>query len=170
MTSYCGVEVIVRRPTPSNARRYTLLLIFCITQFLYALTNSTLFSAIPTLVRKLGFTQSQSVWIISGVPVGFCIPSPYGESCLPVADERIFTTYLRSGKISGIYTPKYTFITGKFIVGVISIGLGFVSDGILFLAMSANRLRSFAAIARTDYYSRIAHRTIGSSLALRTFP
>lgn len=65
MTSYCGVEVIVRRPTPSNARRYTLLLIFCITQFLYALTNSALFSAIPTLVRKLGFTQSQSVWTIS---------------------------------------------------------------------------------------------------------
>lgn len=134
-TSDCDVEVIVRRPTPSNARRYTLLLIFCITQFLYALTNSALFSAIPSLVRKFGFTQSQSVWIISAYQLTFA------------------SFLLMSGKISDIYSPKYTFITGKFIIGVISIGLGFVSDSILFLA-----LRALSGIA--------ASLTIPSALAL----
>jgi hypothetical protein len=58
-----------------------------------------------------------------------------------------------SGKISDIYNPKYTFLTGKFFLGVISIGLGFVSDGILFLA-----LRALSGIA--------ASLTIPSALAL----
>ncbi|KAG1851174.1 MFS general substrate transporter [Suillus subluteus] len=135
ITSACDVEVVVRRPTPSNVRRYTLLLIFCITQFIYALTNSALFSAIPSLVRKFGFTQSQSVWIISAYQLTFA------------------SFLLMSGKISDIYNPKHTFITGKFIVGVISIGLGFVSDGILFLA-----LRALSGIA--------ASLTVPSALAL----
>lgn len=71
MTSDGDGEVVVRRAVPSNARRYTLLLIFCVTQFLYTLTNSALFSAIPSLVRKFGFTQSQSVWIISAYQLTF---------------------------------------------------------------------------------------------------
>ncbi|KAG2072285.1 MFS general substrate transporter [Suillus decipiens] len=82
-------------------------------QFLYVLTDSVLFSVIPTLVRKFGFTQSQSVWIIS-------------------AYQLTFASFLHmSGKISDIHGPC------KFIVGAISIGLGFVSDGISFLAMRA---------------------------------
>ncbi|KAG2121415.1 MFS general substrate transporter [Suillus cothurnatus] len=133
--SDCVVEEVVQRPTPSNARRYTLLLIFCITQFLYTLTNSALFSAIPALVRRFGFTQSQSVWIISAYQLTFA------------------SFLLMSGKISDIYNPKYTFLTGKFFLGVISIGLGFVSDGILFLA-----LRALSGIA--------ASLTIPSALAL----
>lgn len=77
-------------------------------QFLYALTDSVLFSVIPTLVRKFGFTQSQSVWVIS-------------------AYQLTFASFLHmSGKISDIHGPW-----------VISIGLGFVSDGMLFLAMRA---------------------------------
>lgn len=135
MTSDGDGEVVVRRPVPSNARRYTLLLIFCITQFLYTLTNSALFSAIPSLVRKFGLTQSQSVWIISAYQLTFA------------------SFLLMSGKISDIYNPKYTFITGKFILGVICIGIGFVSDGILFLA-----LRALSGIA--------ASLTIPSALAL----
>ncbi|KAG0708281.1 MFS general substrate transporter [Suillus ampliporus] len=129
------LEPVVRRPTISNAHRYTLLLIFCITQFLYSLTNSALFSAIPSLVRKFDFTQSQSVWIISAYQLTFA------------------SFLLMSGKIGDIYNPKYTFITGKFIVGVISIGLGFVSDGILFLV-----LRALCGIA--------ASLTVPSALAL----
>ncbi|KAG1745540.1 MFS general substrate transporter [Suillus paluster] len=128
-------EPVVRRPTLSNAHRYTLLLIFCITQFLYTLTNSALFSALPSLVRKFDFTQSQSVWIISAYQLSFA------------------SFLLMSGKISDIYNPKYTFITGKLILGIISIGLGFVSDGILFLA-----LRALSGIA--------ASLTVPSALAL----
>ncbi|KAG1727619.1 major facilitator superfamily domain-containing protein [Suillus lakei] len=135
------LEHVVRRPTLSNAHRYTLLLIFCITQFLYTTTNSALFSAIPSLVQKFDFTQSQSVWIISAYQLTFA------------------SFLLMSGKISDIYNPKYTFITGKFILGAISIGLGFAPDGILFLA-----LRALSGIA--------ASLTIPSALALliRFFP
>ncbi|KAG2153646.1 MFS general substrate transporter [Suillus bovinus] len=135
ITSDDDAKVVVQRPLPSNARRYTLLLIFCITQFLYTLTNSALFSAIPSLVRNFGFTQSQSVWIISAYQLTFA------------------SFLLMSGKISDIYSPKYTFITGKFILGVISIGIGFASNGILFLA-----LRALSGIA--------ASLTIPSALAL----
>ncbi|KAG2342562.1 MFS general substrate transporter [Suillus weaverae] len=135
VTSDYDGKLVVQRPTPSNTRRYTLLLIFCITQFLYTLTNSALFSAIPFLVRKFGFTKSQSVWIISAYQLTFA------------------SFLLMSGKISDIYNPKYTFLTGKFILGVISIGLGFVSDGILFLT-----LRALSGIA--------ASLTIPSALAL----
>lgn len=134
-SSDLDVEHLDRRPTLSNVHRYTLLLIFCITQFLYTTTNSALFSAIPTLVRKFDFTQSQSVWIISAYQLTFA------------------SFLLMSGKISDIYNPKYTFLAGKFILGVICIGLGFVSDGILFLA-----LRALSGIA--------ASLTVPSALAL----
>lgn len=134
-TSVCDVDVVVERPTPSNARRYTLLFIFCITQFLYTLTNSALFSAIPSLVRKFDFAQSQSIWIISAYQLTFA------------------SFLLMSGKISDIYNPKYTFIIGKFILAILCIGLGFVSDGILFLA-----LRALSGIA--------ASLTVPSALAL----
>src|SRR6267154_4343460 len=62
---------VVRRPTLSNAHKYTLLSIFCIAQFVDTLGGSALFSAIPTLVRKFDFTESQSVWIISAYQLTF---------------------------------------------------------------------------------------------------
>ena len=55
----------------SVARRYFLLLIFCLAQFLDAFNNSALFSAIPSLVRDLGFTEAESTWIISAFQLTF---------------------------------------------------------------------------------------------------
>lgn len=52
-------------------RRYTLLVIFCLAQFLDAFNNSALFSAIPSLVRDLGFTESDSTWLISAFQLTF---------------------------------------------------------------------------------------------------
>lgn len=96
-TSVCDVDVVVERPTPSNARRYTLLLIFCITQFLYTLTNSALFSAIPSLVRKFGLAQSQSVWIISAYQLTFA-SFLLMVSLVFVVNERILPHIYRAEK------------------------------------------------------------------------
>lgn len=55
----------------SAARRYTLLIIFCLAQFLDAMNNGTLFSAIPTLVAELDMTSNESTWLISGFQLTF---------------------------------------------------------------------------------------------------
>ena len=55
----------------STARRYLLLLIFCLAQFLDAFNNSALFSAIPVLVRDLDMSEAESTWIISAFQLTF---------------------------------------------------------------------------------------------------
>lgn len=55
----------------SLARRYVLLIIFCLAQFLDAFNNSALFSAIPSLVEDLGMTQGEATWIISAFQLTF---------------------------------------------------------------------------------------------------
>lgn len=49
----------------SNARRYTLLITFCLAQFLDAFINAALFSAMPSLIDSLGFTESETTWVMS---------------------------------------------------------------------------------------------------------
>ena len=55
----------------SVARRYLLLIIFCLAQFLDAFNNSALFSAIPSLVTSLDMNESESTWIISAFQLTF---------------------------------------------------------------------------------------------------
>ena len=49
----------------SSARRYTLLITFCLAQFLDAFINAALFSAMPSLINSLGFTESETTWVMS---------------------------------------------------------------------------------------------------------
>ena len=55
----------------SVTRRYLLLILFCLAQFLDAFNNSALFSAIPSLVESLGMTESESTWLISAFQLTF---------------------------------------------------------------------------------------------------
>lgn len=55
----------------SPARRYVLLVIFCLAQFLDAFNNSSLFSAIPSLVIHLHIGEGESTWIISAFQLTF---------------------------------------------------------------------------------------------------
>lgn len=64
-------EDLAMSPVLSTFRRYVLLLIFCLAQFLDAFNNSALFPAIPTLVDALGMTSSEQVWIISAFQLTF---------------------------------------------------------------------------------------------------
>ncbi|KAI0804543.1 major facilitator superfamily domain-containing protein [Irpex lacteus] len=103
----------------SVVKRYTLLVIFCLAQFLDAMNNCALFSAIPSLVIDLGMTQNESTWIIAGFQLTFS------------------SFLLISGRISDVYNPKLSFITGIFMLGVLSIGAGFVNSKIVLIVLRA---------------------------------
>ncbi|KAL1942302.1 hypothetical protein VTO73DRAFT_6366 [Trametes versicolor] len=103
----------------SPARRYVLLLIFCLAQFLDAFNNSALFSAIPSLVVSLGMSEAESTWIISAFQLTFA------------------SFLLISGRISDVYNPKFAFIGGVAVLGILSIGAGFVTNKIPLIVLRA---------------------------------
>ncbi|KAI0776916.1 MFS general substrate transporter [Trametes elegans] len=103
----------------SPARRYVLLLIFCLAQFLDAFNNSALFSAIPSLVISLGMSEAESTWIISAFQLTFA------------------SFLLISGRISDVYNPKFAFIGGVAVLGILSIGAGFVTSKIPLIVLRA---------------------------------
>ncbi|KAF7796427.1 hypothetical protein EIP86_007604 [Pleurotus ostreatoroseus] len=90
-----------------------------VAQFLDAFNNSALFSAIPSLIRDLGFTEGESTWLISAFQLTFA------------------SFLLISGRISDVYNPKYAFIFGVSALGCISIGGGFVKDKITLIVLRA---------------------------------
>ncbi|KAI0699504.1 MFS general substrate transporter [Cerioporus squamosus] len=103
----------------STARRYVLLIIFCLAQFLDAFNNSALFSAIPALVTSLDMNEAESTWIISAFQLTFA------------------SFLLISGRISDVYNPKFAFIGGVSGLGVLSIGAGFVTSKIPLIVLRA---------------------------------
>ena len=97
----------------SSARRYVLLVVFCLAQFLDAYNAAALFSAIPAIVTSLKMTEAESTWIISAFQltfasflliVSFSIPPScrYLLTRLPVVDNSV----LQSGRISDVYNPS----------------------------------------------------------------
>ncbi|KZT65692.1 MFS general substrate transporter [Daedalea quercina L-15889] len=103
----------------SAARRYLLLLIFCLAQFLDAVNNSALFSAIPDLENDLGIDEAQSTWVISAFQLTFA------------------SFLLISGRISDVYNPKVAFTGGVAALGLISVGAGFARDKIAIIILRA---------------------------------
>jgi predicted MFS family arabinose efflux permease len=76
------------QPQISSARRFVLLLIFCLAQFLDAFSGLALFSAIPTISADLGLSENEAVWLISAFGLTFA------------------SFLLLSGKISDVYNPS----------------------------------------------------------------
>ncbi|KAH9895729.1 MFS general substrate transporter [Cubamyces lactineus] len=103
----------------SPVRRYVLLLIFCLAQFLDAFNNSALFSAIPSLVIALDMSEAESTWIISAFQLTFA------------------SFLLISGRISDVYNPKFAFIGGVSVLGILSVGAGFVTSKIPLIVLRA---------------------------------
>ncbi|KAI0731519.1 MFS general substrate transporter [Fomitopsis betulina] len=103
----------------SAARRYVLLLIFCLAQFLDAVNNSALFSAIPDLENSLGINEAQSTWVISAFQLTFA------------------SFLLISGRISDVYNPKVAFTGGVAVLGLICVGAGFAKQKIAIIILRA---------------------------------
>ena len=55
----------------STLRRYFLLVLFCLAQFMDAFNSCALFAAIPTLTVDLGFEPSEVTWIVSATQLTF---------------------------------------------------------------------------------------------------
>ncbi|KAG6372544.1 major facilitator superfamily domain-containing protein [Boletus reticuloceps] len=108
----------------SLIHKLVLLLLFSFAHFLQAFSDAALFPAIPLLEVSTGITGTQSAWIISAFKLTFA------------------SFLLISGRISDVYSPKKAFIAGVSVLGILSIGAGFVSNKIAFIA-----LRSVMGIA-----------------------
>ena len=59
------------RPTFSPLRRYCLLVMFCLAQYLDVFNNSSLLTAIPVISKELGMSTDESVWIVSALQLSF---------------------------------------------------------------------------------------------------
>ncbi|KAH7099621.1 MFS general substrate transporter [Auriculariales sp. MPI-PUGE-AT-0066] len=106
--------------TPAGpVKKYILLSLFCMAQFLDAFNISALFSAIPVMSAELGLSASESVWLTSAYQLTFA------------------SFLLCSGRISDVYNPKWAFVAGAAWLGVFSIIGGFMKSSIPLLVMRA---------------------------------
>lgn len=68
-------EVVTVQPTESKPksvfRKYMLLVVFCLAQFLDVVNNSSIMAAIPTIASELGMSSSEEVWIVSATQLAF---------------------------------------------------------------------------------------------------
>jgi MFS family permease len=121
-------------PRLSFLRRYTLLLLFCLAQFIDAFNNSALFSAIPVIQEDIGINAAEAVWLISAFSLTFA------------------SFLLLSGKISDVYDPstsrslswhfimanipaEWQFSIGVAGLGIFSLGGGFTSTPITLIIL-----------------------------------
>lgn len=89
----------------SATKRYVLLVIFCLAQFLDAFNNSALFSAIPSLVRDLHMTDNEAIWILSAFQLTFSSFLLIVSHLAHLHLRKMLTTP-QSGKISDVYNPS----------------------------------------------------------------
>ncbi|KAG8693514.1 hypothetical protein FRC09_010458 [Ceratobasidium sp. 395] len=101
------------------ARKYVLLAVFCLGQFLDTVNTSAMFPAIPAISRDVGLTESDSVWLFA-------------------AYQATFASFLLiSGRISDVYSPKPVFVLGTGFFGLTTLAGGFPHDKISFLVLRA---------------------------------
>ncbi|KZT67238.1 MFS general substrate transporter [Daedalea quercina L-15889] len=107
----------------STARKLTLLIIFCLAQYIDSFNISALFAATPPISADLNISNAISVWTTSAYQLTFA------------------AFLLTSGRLSDLYSPKYVFLAGAFIISFTSLGCAFVRAQIpLFL------LRAFMGV------------------------
>ncbi|CAE6494821.1 unnamed protein product [Rhizoctonia solani] len=100
-------------------RKYALLSVFCLGQFLDTMINAAMFPAIPAISHAVGLTESDSVWLFA-------------------AYQATFASFLLiSGRISDVYSPKPVFILGTGFFGLMSLAGGFVNNKIPLLVLRA---------------------------------
>jgi hypothetical protein len=83
-----GSPNVAESPPMTNVRRYVLLLLFCGAQFMDAFNNTSLFTAIPSIVTALRLDEAESVWLISSFALTFA------------------SFLLLSGRLSDVYDPS----------------------------------------------------------------
>ncbi|KAI0049700.1 MFS general substrate transporter [Auriscalpium vulgare] len=107
------------RPVLGKWRRLSLLFLWCLAEFMDSFVASAIFPAIPAQERALGISPTEITWVFSA----------YGAT---------FSAFLLiSGRISDIYSAKWSFIVGSAGVGLFALGCGFVHDKIALFILRA---------------------------------
>lgn len=98
------------RPKLGRAYKAILLTLFCGAEFMDAFAASALFPAIPFIERDLNISVNEITWEFSAFSATFA------------------GFLLISGRVSDIYSSKWTFIAGAFCAGMLSLGSGLIHD------------------------------------------
>ncbi|KAH8834317.1 major facilitator superfamily domain-containing protein [Flagelloscypha sp. PMI_526] len=125
----------------SSLRKAVLLAAFCLAQFIDVFNVSSLLSALPSLSSDLHIEPSESIWALSAFQLTFA------------------AFLLASGKLSDVFSAKYTFVIGLTMLSILSLITGFMHNKIALFV-----LRALSGIAGSM--------TIPSALTLivRVFP
>ncbi|THH14444.1 hypothetical protein EW146_g5879 [Bondarzewia mesenterica] len=123
MSSTQDAEAFVA-PIQSKARKFSLLALFCIAQFIDTFSISSLITAIPKISVELDLSASEAVWLLSGFMdfVQILTVSPM---------------VMKSGRVSDVYSPKMVFVGGIGALGFISLGAGFLKTKIPLIVLRA---------------------------------
>ncbi|KXN91299.1 hypothetical protein AN958_01273 [Leucoagaricus sp. SymC.cos] len=118
MDANTNVQVVAPQTT-SSARRWFLLFLFCIAQFLEVFNSSAIFIALPAASSALHMTAQEGAWLIASYQLTFA------------------SFLLVSGRFSDVYNPKYVFLAGLACFGLFSLGSGFSNNAIGLLVVRA---------------------------------
>ncbi|OBZ74339.1 hypothetical protein A0H81_05766 [Grifola frondosa] len=104
---------------PSGLRRYTILFVLCLAQFIDSYNNTAIVTAIPPISQDLSISNSESVWLLSGYQI------------------TLAAFLLSSGRLSDLYSPKWIFVVGTLLMSFCALGAGFVRSEIPLVVLRA---------------------------------
>ncbi|KAF8308262.1 MFS general substrate transporter, partial [Clavulina sp. PMI_390] len=104
---------------PSQGRKYLMLFLFCFAEFMDSFIGSALYPAINVLETDLKVGPAEVTWSFAAYSATFA------------------AFLLISGRVSDVYSAKWTFIAGAILIGAFSLGAGFVHDKVIFFVLRA---------------------------------
>ncbi|KAI0042849.1 MFS general substrate transporter [Auriscalpium vulgare] len=107
------------RPVLGKVKKGILLALFCLAQFMDAFVASALFPAIVALEEGLGIAANEVTWVFSAYSATFA------------------AFLLISGRVADIYSAKWAFVVGAALVGLFSLGCGFVHGKVALFILRA---------------------------------
>lgn len=148
-------------PSISRGRRWFLLVLFCVAQFLEVFYTSAIFLAIPAVSAALHMTAQEGAWLIASYQLTFAsfllvvsiIILGYLKMCLHhprVADLATYIIQVRPVSFHPTYielrNAEYVFVTGFLCFGLLSLGSGFCNQTIGLLVV-----RAFAGLSTSTF-------------------
>jgi hypothetical protein len=107
------------RPLPSNLRRYCLLVVFCLAQFFDIFSGSAVLIAVPDMSEALGMSSAEGTWLVNAYTLS------------------LSAFMLAAGRVSDMFSAKWTFVIGFAWVGLFSLGIGLAGDKVTVIVLRA---------------------------------
>lgn len=122
----------------SRRRKCGLVFIFCLAQFMDAFNISSVIPAIPAISHDLSMKPNETMWLFAAYGATFAAFLLIVSCVLRLASRTVAERHFgQSGRISDVYHPKPTFIVGASLLGVMSLGAGFVRNKVGMFALRA---------------------------------